>query len=54
VSLKDYEDAKEILNWDDSGLQVGKSFGGERMNEVKTHINWAYKMVALAQIYGVL
>lgn len=54
VSLKDYEDAKKILNWDESGLQVGKSFAEERMNEVKTHINWAYKMITLAEIYGVL
>ena len=53
VSHKDYEDAKEILNWDESGLQVGKSFAGERMNEVKTHINWAYKTITLAEIYGV-
>lgn len=54
VSKKDYEDAKEILNWDEQGLQVGKSFAGERMNEVKTHINWAYKTMVLAEIYGVL
>ena len=54
VSQKDYEDAKEILNWDERGLQVGKSFAGERMNEVKTHINWAYKTMMLAQIYGVI
>lgn len=54
VSYKDYVDAKEILNWDESGLQVGKSFAGERMNEVKTHINWAYKTLTLAEIYGVL
>lgn len=53
VSYKDYEDAKEILNWDDIGLQVGKSFAGERMNEVKTHINWAIKTITLAKIYGV-
>ena len=53
VSHKDYEDAKEILNWDETGLQVGKSFAGERMNEVKTHINWAYKTITLAEIYGV-
>ena len=53
VSHKDYEDAKEILNWDENGLQVGKSLAGERMNEVKTHINWAYKTIALAEIYGV-
>lgn len=54
VSLKDYEDAKEILNWDESGLQVGRSFAGERMNEVKTHINWAYRTMTLAEIYGVI
>ena len=54
VSRKDYEDAKEILNWDENGLQVGKSFAGERMNEVKTHINWALKTAALAEIYGVV
>lgn len=54
VSRKDYEDAKEILNWDENGLQVGKSFAGERMNEVKTHINWAYKTITLAEIYGIL
>lgn len=54
VSNKDFEDAKEILNWDEDGLQVGKSFAGERMNEVKTHYNWAMKTLALAQIYGVL
>lgn len=53
VSHKDYEDAKKILNWDETGLQVGKSFTGERMNEVKTHINWAYKTITLAEIYGV-
>ncbi len=54
VSRKDYEDAKEILHWDGDGLQVGKSFGGERMNEVKTHTNWALKTVTLAEIYGIL
>lgn len=54
VTQKDYEDAKTILNWDENGLQVGKSFAGERMNEVKTHINWAYKTMVLAEIYGVI
>lgn len=54
VSRKDYEDAKEILNWDENGLQVGKSFAGERMNEVKTHTNWALKTITLAEIYGVI
>ncbi len=53
VSQKDYEDAKNILNWDKSGLQVVKSFGGERMNEIKTNTNWAYKTLILAEIYGI-
>lgn len=54
VSNKDYQDAQEILGWDESGVQVGKSFAGERMNEVKTHRNWALKTLTLAQIYGVI
>lgn len=54
VPRKDFEDAKSILNWDNSGLQVGKSYGGERMNEVRTHYNWARKIVLLSELYGVL
>lgn len=54
VSQKDYEDAKSILSWNEKYLQVGKSFAGERMNEVKTNINWAHKTMVLAEIYGVL
>lgn len=53
VQQRDYQDARTIVGWDDCGLQVGKSYGGDRMNEVKTHINWANKMIALAKIYGV-
>lgn len=53
VSVKDYEDAKSILNWDRKGFQVGKSSAGERMNEVKTHYNWAQKTLMLAKIYGI-
>lgn len=54
VTNKDYEDARTILNWDSTGLQVGKSFGGERMNEVRTHYNWARKTILLAELYGIL
>ena len=53
VSGADYADAMEILNWDRGGLLVGKSSAGERMNEVRTHLNWARKTAALAEIYGV-
>ena len=54
VTQKDYEDAKAILNWDCSGLQVGKSYGGERMNEVRTNYNWARKTVLLSELYGIV
>ena len=54
VSKKDYQDALSILGWEQSNaLQVAKSIDGERMNEVKTHGNWAIKTVALAKIYGI-
>lgn len=54
VTRKDYEDAKIILNWGEDGLQVGKSSGGERMNEVRTHYNWAQKTVLLSKLYGII
>lgn len=54
VTYKDYEDAKTILNWDSDGLQVGKSYGGERMNEVRTNYNWAKKTLLLSELYGIV
>lgn len=54
VTKKDYEDARSILHWESGSLQVGKSFGGERMNEVRTHGNWARKTMLLAELYGVV
>lgn len=54
VPRSDYEDAKAILDWDGrNGLGVAKSAGGERMNEVKTHGNWAEKTLLLAEVYGI-
>lgn len=54
VSRKDYEDAKAILQWDTKNAKgVSKSCAGERMNEVKTHGNWASKILILAEIYGI-
>ena len=53
VSKKDYQDALSILGWNQTNiLQVSKSVDGERMNEIKTHGNWALKMIILAEIYG--
>ena len=54
VSSSDYEDAQKILEWDQaSGSLVSGNQGGERMNEYKTHLNWARRILYLAQVYGV-
>jgi len=54
VSQTDYDDAQEILNWDHTNhtLVAGNSVK-ERMNEKKTHTNWAKKTLFLAQAYGI-
>lgn len=54
VSRKDYEDACSILNWDSSSHSlVSGSREKERMNEYKTHHNWAEKILFLAEAYGI-
>ena len=52
VSENDYSDAVSIVNWQDSGLAVGKS-DASRMNEVKCHSKWAEKILVRAKIYGI-
>lgn len=52
-SKEDYEDAMNILGMNTNTTGVKKSIRGNRMNEAKTHINWARKVVGLAKIYGV-
>ncbi len=54
VTSKDYKDARAILDWDGSGLLVGKSIDGERMNEVRTNYNWAKKILLLSELYGIV
>ena len=51
VSKKDFEDAVGVLGMASDIIGVEKS--NNRMNEVKTHYNWARKTVCLANIYGV-
>lgn len=51
VSYEEYEDAVNILA---STGGVFKGSGGERMNEVAPHTNWAKKIVNRANIFGVL
>lgn len=54
VSASDYNDAKSILGWDrTSGSFVSGNQSGERMNEYKTHLNWARRTMYLAEVYGV-
>lgn len=54
VPASDYKDALSILKWDrTSGTLVSGSQCGERMNEYKTHFNWAARILYLAQAYGV-
>lgn len=57
VNRRDYEDALSILGMNTNTTGVQKSsndgFGNYRMNEVKTHTNWARKTINLANIYGV-
>lgn len=53
VSQTDYEDAMNILGMNTNTVGVKKSVAGNRMNEAKTHCNWARKVVGLAKVYGV-
>lgn len=54
ASASDYEDAKAILGWEaDCRSLVSGSVRKERMNEYKTHYNWAKKTMFLAEYYGV-
>ena len=53
VNKTDYEDAMNILGMNVNTTGVKKSMGGNRMNEAKTHTNWARKTIGLAKMYGV-
>ena len=54
VTATDYRDAKSILEWNrDSSSFVSGNRSGERMNEYKTHLNWARRTLYLAEVYGV-
>lgn len=54
VPKQDFTDAMSILNWDKSSHSyVSGNLPGERMNEYKTHYNWAKKISFLARVFGV-
>lgn len=52
VRFADYQEAVSILGMNENIAGVTKGVSGNRMNEVKTHINWARKTVGLASVYG--
>lgn len=53
VPKKDLEDARSILNWEENSHKlVSGSISNERMNEYKTHSNWALRTIFLAEYYG--
>lgn len=54
VKKNDYDDAMNILGINANTTGVKKSAAGNRMNEVKTHTNWARKVIGLAKVYGVV
>lgn len=51
VVEEEYNDALQILKTDDG---VVKSAMSNKMNEVRTHTSWAQKIVACANVYGVV
>ena len=54
VSQTDYDDACAILSWNPSAPSlVAGSAKKERMNEYKTHYNWANQILCLAEVYGI-
>lgn len=54
ISRKNYNDALQILNWDTKNDSlVSGNITKERMNEYKTHCNWAQKILYLAENYGI-
>lgn len=54
VTRADYDDAQAILNWDKtSNAFVSGSETSERMNEYKTHFNWAQQTSFMAEAFGI-
>ena len=54
VSGDDFNDAQSILNWNlNSNDYVAGSLAKERMNEYKTHNNWARQILFMAEAYGI-
>ena len=53
IDEEDYRDAQNIMGMSGGLIGVAKGSAGNKMNEVKTHSNWARKIIAIANVYGV-
>lgn len=54
VSQSDFNDAQAIRNWNqNSNAFVSGNLAKERMNEYKTHNNWAQQTLFLAEAFGI-
>ena len=51
VTKEEYDDACQILG---TGDGVVKGSGGNKMNEIKPHTNWAKKIYNRARAFGVV
>ncbi len=54
VTHEEYMDALEIVERNDGSLGVFKSTYANKMNEIKPHLNWAYRIINRSKVYGVL
>jgi citrate lyase beta subunit len=54
VSHEEYMDATTIMANNTGFLGVMKSQYGNKMNEIKPHMNWAQRIISRSKIYGVL
>lgn len=53
VTYEEYADACSILDNNNGNLGVIKSGLNNKMNEIKSHTNWAKKIIKKSKIYGV-
>lgn len=53
VTYEEYIDACHITKQSNGQLGVMRSQYGNKMNEIKPHLNWAKKIMKRAQVYGV-
>jgi citrate lyase beta subunit len=54
VTHEEYQDAVSILGHHNGRQGVIKSSYSNKMNEIKPHLNWARRILAKADVYGVL